>query len=116
MAADDEPGRIRRLDDRRSRRGRGARRRKFDRFLQIGSIGDLYTRAEKRAFLLAPREEFVAAGGPRQRLCRPHLDIGFGVSITPPGVVGRMTNALAVKPGDKVLEIGTGSGYQSALS
>ena len=44
-----------------------------------------------------------------------YLDIGFGVSITPPGVVGRMTSALAVKPGDKVLEVGTGSGYQSAL-
>ena len=44
-----------------------------------------------------------------------YLDIGFGVTITPPGTMGRMTSSLVVQPGDKVLEIGTGSGYQSAL-
>jgi len=35
--------------------------------------------------------------------------------MTPPGVVGRMTSAIGVREGEKVLEIGTGSGYQSAL-
>ena len=44
-----------------------------------------------------------------------YLDIGFGVTITPPGTMGRMTSSITVKPTDKVLEIGTGSGYQSAL-
>ena len=40
--------------------------------------------------------------------------IGFGVTITGPRVVGRMTSSIDVKMGEKVLEIGTGSGYQSA--
>src|SRR6185295_13589616 len=43
-----------------------------------------------------------------------YLDIGYGVSITGPLTVSRMTSSLEVMPGDKVLEIGTGSGYQSA--
>ncbi|MGC1110368.1 MAG: protein-L-isoaspartate O-methyltransferase, partial [Methylovirgula sp.] len=43
-----------------------------------------------------------------------YLDIGFGVTITGPHTVARMTSALDVAPGASVLEIGTGSGYQSA--
>ena len=43
-----------------------------------------------------------------------HLNIGFGVTITGPHTVARMTNTLHVKRSDKALEIGTGSGYQSA--
>ena len=41
--------------------------------------------------------------------------IGYGVTITGPHTVARMTNSMEVKLGDKVLEIGTGSGYQSAF-
>jgi hypothetical protein len=41
-------------------------------------------------------------------------DIGFGVTITGPRVVGRMTSSIDVKMGEKVLEIGPGWGYQSA--
>ena len=37
-----------------------------------------------------------------------HLNIGFGVTITGPHTVARMTNTLEIKRGDKVLEIGTG--------
>ena len=37
------------------------------------------------------------------------------MTITPPGTMGRMTSALDLKPGERVLEVGTGSGYQSAL-
>jgi protein-L-isoaspartate(D-aspartate) O-methyltransferase len=88
---------------------------KFERYQQISSIGDLYTKAEKRAFLIAPREEFVLPEDHDNAYAAHYLDIGFGVTITPPGVVGRMTSALTIRPGDKVLEVGTGSGYQSAL-
>ena len=42
------------------------------------------------------------------------INIGWGVTITDPHAVARMTNAMDVRMGDKVLEIGTGSGYQSA--
>jgi protein-L-isoaspartate(D-aspartate) O-methyltransferase len=43
------------------------------------------------------------------------LPIGCGQTISQPSVVGLMTQALAVTPRDKVLEVGTGSGYQAAI-
>jgi len=88
---------------------------RFDRYQQINSIHDLWTSAERRAFLMTPREEFVLPEDRSRAYERHYLDIGFGVTITPPGVVGRMTSALNLKQGEKVLEVGTGSGYQSAL-
>jgi protein-L-isoaspartate(D-aspartate) O-methyltransferase len=88
---------------------------RFDRYQQINGINDLWTPNEKRAFLMTPREEFVLPEDREQAYVGHYLDIGFGVSITPPGVVGRMTSALGIRAGDKILEVGTGSGYQSAL-
>ena len=41
--------------------------------------------------------------------------IGSGQTISQPYIVAYMTEKLALKPGDKVLEIGTGSGYQAAV-
>lgn len=43
------------------------------------------------------------------------LPIGYGQTISQPYIVALMTESLQVKPGDKVLEIGTGSGYQAAI-
>jgi protein-L-isoaspartate(D-aspartate) O-methyltransferase len=43
------------------------------------------------------------------------LPIGAGQTISQPSVVGIMTQALEVQPRDKVLEVGTGSGYQAAI-
>ena len=43
------------------------------------------------------------------------LPIASGQTISQPSVVGLMTQALAVHPRDKVLEVGTGSGYQAAI-
>ncbi|MEW6570541.1 MAG: protein-L-isoaspartate(D-aspartate) O-methyltransferase [Nitrospirota bacterium] len=43
------------------------------------------------------------------------LPIGEGQTISQPYVVALMTEALKLKPGEKVLEIGTGSGYQAAI-
>ena len=43
------------------------------------------------------------------------LPIGEGQTISQPYVVALMTEALGLKPGDRVLEIGTGSGYQAAV-
>jgi len=89
--------------------------RRFDRYQVLLSFNDLWTSAEKRAFLMTPREEFVLPDDRDQAYVGHYIDIGFGVTITPPGTMGRMTSAIVVRPGDKVLEIGTGSGYQSAL-
>ncbi|WP_172299945.1 protein-L-isoaspartate(D-aspartate) O-methyltransferase [Pseudoruegeria sp. HB172150] len=43
------------------------------------------------------------------------LPIACGQTISQPGIVGLMTQALNVQPRDKVLEVGTGSGYQAAI-
>ena len=87
---------------------------RFERFRGMVGNRDLLDIKDKRAFLMTPRESFVL----KQNLGRAYehafLDIGFGVTISGPYIVGRMTQVIDVKPGDKVLEIGTGSGYQSA--
>jgi protein-L-isoaspartate(D-aspartate) O-methyltransferase len=68
-----------------------------------------------RAFLLTAREEFSRARAPADAYKTSVLTIGCGVTISGPGMVAKMTTELKVKPGEKVLEIGTGSGYQSAV-
>lgn len=61
------------------------------------------------------RHRFVSAWlTPFAYLNRP-LPIGYGQTISQPLIVARMTDLLKVKKGDKVLEIGTGSGYQAAV-
>jgi protein-L-isoaspartate(D-aspartate) O-methyltransferase len=87
---------------------------RFDRFQQLLAHHDVWDEADMRAFLLTPREEFVTAENLDRAYEWHHLNIGFGVTITGPHTVARMTNTLAIRRGDKVLEIGTGSGYQSA--
>ena len=87
---------------------------RWDRYVQLISHHDVWDRVDERAFLMTPREEFVTAENLGRAYEWHYLNIGFGVTITGPHTVARMTNTLAVKPGDKVLEIGTGSGYQSA--
>ncbi len=89
--------------------------RRWDRYLEVLKFNDLWTPADKRAFLFTPRQEFVLPEDRDQAYVGHYLDIGFGVSITPPGTMGRMTSALNLLPGERVLEVGTGSGYQSAL-
>ena len=76
---------------------------------------DLRRDKEKRAFLLAPREEFARTRNPKRVYAHTWIGIGFGVTISGPHIVGRMTTEIDVKPGDKVLEVGTGSGYQSSI-
>jgi protein-L-isoaspartate(D-aspartate) O-methyltransferase len=88
--------------------------RRWDRYQVLLSFNDLWTPADKRAFLLTPRQEFCLPENREDAYVGHYLDIGFGVTITPPGTMGRMTSAIQVH-GDKVLEIGTGSGFQSAL-
>src|SRR5882757_1349345 len=88
---------------------------RWDRLGPLIAAKDLWDARSIRAYLMTPREEFVT----RENLGRAYqvhyLNIGFGVTITGPHTVSRMTNAMDVQMGDKVLEIGTGSGYQSAF-
>jgi len=88
---------------------------RYDRFHVLVRNRDLWNEANKRAFLLTPRESFVRKPNLAHTYDNNFLDIGFGVTISGPHLVGRMTSVIDVQPGNKVLEIGTGSGYQSAL-
>ncbi|MBM4041042.1 MAG: protein-L-isoaspartate(D-aspartate) O-methyltransferase [Planctomycetes bacterium] len=72
-------------------------------------------RATLDAMRAVPRHEFVPEGLQRRAYDDNPLPIGHGQTISQPYIVGYMTQALALKPGDKVLEIGTGSGYQAAV-
>jgi protein-L-isoaspartate(D-aspartate) O-methyltransferase len=87
---------------------------RFDRFLQLISHHDVWDDRNKRAFLMVPRERFVTAANISRSYEWHYLDIGYGVTITGPHTVARMTNSIDVKKGERVLEIGTGSGYQAA--
>jgi len=88
---------------------------RWDRYKAMIGAGDLLNDQTRRAFLLTPREEFVRKISMTHAYEHNFLDIGFGVTISGPHAVGRMTSVLDVKPTDKVLEIGSGSGYQSSL-
>lgn len=62
-----------------------------------------------------PRHMFVPAEQiPNAYLNRP-LPIGYGQTISQPLIVALMTDLMRLEPGDTVLEIGTGSGYQAAI-
>jgi len=68
-----------------------------------------------RIMSTVPRHLFVDASS-RDRAYGDHpLPIGEGQTISQPYVVALMTEALRLKPSDRVLEIGTGSGYQAAV-
>jgi protein-L-isoaspartate(D-aspartate) O-methyltransferase len=62
-----------------------------------------------------PRHEFVPLKDKQNAYYDMALPIGEGQTISPPYVVAFMTEAIDPQPTDKVLEIGTGSGYQAAV-
>jgi protein-L-isoaspartate(D-aspartate) O-methyltransferase len=62
-----------------------------------------------------PRHEFVPAEVSGQAYADRSLPIGLGQTVSQPYIVALMTHLLEVKPGDRILEIGTGSGYQAAV-
>jgi protein-L-isoaspartate(D-aspartate) O-methyltransferase len=62
-----------------------------------------------------PREAFVPDASRRNAYADGALPIEVGQTISQPLMVAKMTERLEVKPGDRILEIGTGSGYQAAI-
>src|SRR5262245_8718184 len=68
-----------------------------------------------RAMRDTPRHQFV----PLDQRAKSYYDMGLAIgssqTISSPLIVSQMTQALKPQPGDKVLEIGTGSGYQAAV-
>jgi protein-L-isoaspartate(D-aspartate) O-methyltransferase len=68
-----------------------------------------------RALEQVPRERFVGEAQVELAFADRALPIDCGQTISQPYVVAAMTEALDVRPAHKVLEIGTGSGYQAAI-
>lgn len=67
------------------------------------------------AFRTVPRHKFLPPESSRQAYDDESIPIGEGQTITPPYDVAFMTEVLDPKPTDRVYEVGTGSGYQSAI-
>ena len=89
----------------------GARRRLIEE-LQAKGVNDL---AVLRAFDLTPRHLFVPTGVQHRAYDDTALPIGNSQTISQPSVHGRYLAALSLTGTEKVLEIGTGSGYQTTL-
>lgn len=90
---------------------RGPRRRLVE-TLQTSGISDL---AVLRAFELTPRHGFVPSGVRHRAYEDSPLPIGSGQTISQPSVHARYLQLLRLTGHEKVLEIGTGSGYQTVL-
>jgi protein-L-isoaspartate(D-aspartate) O-methyltransferase len=67
------------------------------------------------AMLTVPRHSFIPTALLSQAYEDHPLPIGYGQTISQPSLVAIMTELLELEAGDKVLEIGTGSGYQAAI-
>lgn len=67
------------------------------------------------AMQAVPRHAFVPPEFLHLAYANRPLPIGYGQTISQPYIVAAMTEALELEPGDKVLEIGAGSGYQAAV-
>lgn len=68
-----------------------------------------------QAMEAVPRERFIDEAFEHKAYDNTALPIGLGQTISQPYIVARMTELLALQPASRVLEIGTGSGYQTAI-
>lgn len=89
-----------------------ARRRMVAEQLEARDITD---RRVLDAIERVPRHEFVPDAEQHGAYADRPLPIGHGVTISQPYIVAFMTQELRLQPGDRVLEIGTGSGYAAAV-
>lgn len=71
--------------------------------------------ATLEAMRSVPRHLFIPEDQRSRAYLNIPLPIGSGQTISQPFIVGYMTQILKLSPGDRVLEIGTGSGYQAAV-
>jgi protein-L-isoaspartate(D-aspartate) O-methyltransferase len=77
--------------------------------------GYIKTKPVKQAFLTVPREEFIPDFLKNYSYVDTPLDIGNGQTISAPHMVAIMCEALDIKKDQRILEIGTGSGYHAAI-
>lgn len=89
-----------------------ARRRLVEALRESGQV---YSMRVATAMATVPRHQFVPAAVRERAYEDRPLDIGHGQVVTAPHLVGRMTERLELRPGHRVLEVGTGSGYHAAV-
>jgi protein-L-isoaspartate(D-aspartate) O-methyltransferase len=77
--------------------------------------GYIKTERVKQAFLTVPREAFIPASLKKYAYIDTPLDIGQGQTISAPHMVAIMCESLDIKDDQKILEVGTGSGYHAAI-
>jgi protein-L-isoaspartate(D-aspartate) O-methyltransferase len=77
--------------------------------------GYIKTDRVKRAFLMVPREVFIPDSLKKYAYVDTPLDIGQGQTISAPHMVAIMCESLDIKDNQKILEVGTGSGYHAAI-
>jgi len=95
-----------------------ASRRKLVELLEAEAVqygGQALDPRVRDALLAVPRERFVPPDEQAQAYLNRPLAIGHGQTISQPFVVAMMTQHLAIGPEARVLEVGTGSGYQTAI-
>jgi len=78
-------------------------------------LRDISDQAVLAAMEKVPRHRFVLPQDVTRAYDDHPLPIGYGQTISQPYMVAAMTQLLNVKPGDRILEIGAGSGYQAAI-
>ena len=88
------------------------REQMVDRQLRARGIKDTLV---LRAMQTVPRHRFVPEALSAMAYADTPLPIGHDQTISQPYIVALMSEVLAVKPGERILEIGTGSGYQAAI-
>lgn len=76
---------------------------------------DISDPATLQAMRRVPRHHFVAESLAHEAYADRPLPIGYGQTISQPFMVGYMTEIVAPGPGRRILEVGTGSGYQAAV-
>jgi protein-L-isoaspartate(D-aspartate) O-methyltransferase len=76
---------------------------------------DIVDETVLKAMEQVPRELFVPEEERHRAYEDAALPIGHGQTISQPYMVARISEALAVRPGERVLDVGTGSGYQAAV-
>lgn len=76
---------------------------------------EIYDARVRAAFTRVPRAAFIGSDLQAWATCDTALPIEEGQTISQPFVVALMTQALELQPGLRVLEVGTGSGYQTAI-
>ncbi len=89
--------------------------KKIDQMIERLCAAGIEDRRVLQAMRKIPRHLFVARGLELQAYDEKALPIGFGQTISHPFTVALMTQILNPKSGERILEIGTGSGYQAAI-